>query len=159
MVSSSDRDLPSAIWPPASITIEAPIEQVWAALTDGARLSHWFAGNPALSYPGEGRRRANPTGQTFILSFPNVGQSRDVQGEYLLFSPPHRLVMRFRDEEKTSLVTYALQSEGSRTTIEVTSESQYRSCVVQFFGRLLRRHYDSGLRSSLSNLKQLVESG
>lgn len=107
------------------------------------------------------REGAEPTqqGKRSFCRFQMLAKSRDVQGEYLLFSPPHRLIMRFRDEEKTSLVTYALQSEGSRTTIEVTSESQHRSRVVQFFGRLLRRHYDSGLRSSLSNLKQLVESG
>src|SRR5688572_5328124 len=120
----------------ASVTIDAPIERVWETLTDETKLPLWSAGYPLLSYP-EGSRRAKPTGQQFILSFPSVGRPREVHGEYVLFSPPDRLDMRFRDEEKTTLVTYALRSEGPRTTIAMTSQSsQYRSAVLQFFGRL-----------------------
>ncbi|WP_410971861.1 SRPBCC family protein, partial [Salmonella sp. SAL4445] len=91
---------------------------VWATLTDESRLPHWFAGFPALSYPGVGTRRANPTGQAFIVSFPFGRPLGEVHGEYVVFSPPHRLAMRFREREKTSLVTYALQPEGQRTTLE-----------------------------------------
>jgi uncharacterized protein YndB with AHSA1/START domain len=141
----------------ASVTIDAPIERVWETLTDETRLPLWSAGYPLLSYP-EGARRADPTGQQFVLSFPNVGPPREVHGEYVLFSAPDRLVVRCRDGEKMSLVTYALRSEGQRTTMLVTSEtSEYRSAVLQFFGRLLGPLYRAMFRSSLSRLKRLVE--
>jgi len=148
----------------ASVTIDAPIETVWATLTDDAKVPLWTAGFPVLSYP-EGSRRADPTGQAFILSFPafgrhpTVGRHREVRGEYVLFSPPARLVVRCDDEEKTSAVTYALTQEGSRTSVTVSWESQHRSAVLEFFGRVLGFLYRAMAKSSLSRLKDLVERG
>ena len=163
MISQSGGDSPSVTWLPVSITIDAPVEQVWAMLTDESKLPHWFAGYPLLSYPGEGTRRSNPTGQTFILSFPKLGPPREVHGEYVSFSPPDRLVMRFREEEKTSLVTYALRPEGPRTTLVVTSEAQYHSGALQSFGRvhgpLSDWFYHWVARSSLRRFRRLVERG
>jgi len=160
MISQSGQHSPSVVWPPTSISIEAPIEQVWATLMDESKLPLWFAGCPRLSYPDEETRRANPTGQVFILTFPNLGGPREVHGEYALFAPPDRVVMRFRDQETTHLVTYALRSEGSRTTLSVTSESEYRSRVLRVIDRLLGGpRYRSVAENSLSRFKSLVERG
>ena len=142
----------------ASVAIDASIEAVWRTLTDDAKVPLWNPGYPRVSY-SEGSRRADPTGQAFILSFPAVGRHREVHGEYVLFSPPNRLVVRCHDEEKTSLVTYVLEQKGSHTSLTVLSESQYRSTVLQFFGRLLGPVYRAMARSSLNRLKRLVERG
>src|SRR5262245_1412624 len=146
----------------ASTTIDAPIERVWETLTDENKFPLWIVNAPFVSYP-EGARRADPTGQQFILTFPIAPtgrQPRKVYGEHLVFSFPDRLVTRYRDEEKTTLVTYALRSEGPRTTIiAVRSESsEFRPAFVKFFARLLAPLFQRMTKSALSRLKHLVES-
>jgi uncharacterized protein YndB with AHSA1/START domain len=140
----------------ASVTIDATVQQVWDVLTDDDKLHLWSAGYPLITYP-EGERRADPTGQQFILTFPQLPRPSEMHGEFLAFSPPNQLAVRCQQHGHEFLVVYTLQSRAQVTDLVVTSEPRLASPTMQFLEWLSTPLRSWMMRSSLMRLKRLVE--
>jgi uncharacterized protein YndB with AHSA1/START domain len=140
----------------ASVTINATIQQVWDVLTNDGKLHLWSAGYPLITYP-EGERRADPRGQQFILTFPQVIRPSEMRGEYLVFSPPKQLAVRCQQHGHEFHVAYNLQSRAQGTNLVVTNELRQASPTMQFLEWLSIPLRSWMLRGSLMRLKGLVE--
>src|SRR5262245_24296681 len=139
-----------------SVTINAPIEEVWAVLTDESKIPIWSAAAPRLSYP-EGRRRADPTGQEFILTFPGRGKNVEQRCMYVSFLPPRLLSARAYCGTGTMLSSYVLQPDGQRTALSLTVEPEGSLTPLPFLAYLSRPLYQFMSRGALKRLKRLIE--
>jgi uncharacterized protein YndB with AHSA1/START domain len=105
----------------ATVTIAAPAERIFRALTDPAELPKWWGADDmyrttthsADLRPG-GAWRSEGKGADGTPFF--------VEGEYLEVDPPHRLVMTWKapwDGGKLTTVTYTLEpiEEGTKLTL------------------------------------------
>ena len=139
-----------------SVTVDAPIEQVWAALADESKLSSWCAFCPRLSYP-EGTRRADPTGQEFILSLPTARQAREQRCEYVSYLPPRQLSARAFDEAGAVISTYTLRSDGRRTVLSFALEPENYRLAWRLVTYLMTPLIYWINRSALKRLRRVVE--
>ena len=99
-----------------SITIAAPIETVWAAITDADQVARWYAyGGAALDLR---------VGGAITLQWDEHGA---FQGTIETLEPPHRLSYRLANPPSTeptatnsTVVTFDLTTTGQQTTLTVT---------------------------------------
>ncbi|MBZ4191854.1 SRPBCC family protein [Niabella beijingensis] len=94
-------------------TYNAPIQQVWNALTQAAALRQWFFDVPAFE-PRVG----------FAFEFTGKGKEGEPYLHHCVVTEadaPHKLAYSWRYEgaEGISLVTYELKAEGNRTHIRL----------------------------------------
>jgi uncharacterized protein YndB with AHSA1/START domain len=98
--------------------LDAPPDQVWAALTDADALTAWYW--PASAEP---RATSDPqVGGHFSLTTPNAAMGFD--GEYLELEPPRRIVQSWRwtGDEQPSRVTIELTPAGGGTDLVVVHD-------------------------------------
>jgi len=88
------------------IVIDAPVEKVWAHLTDPEKIAGWLMPNDF----------APATGAAFSLQCPDEGKISCVVKEIV---PPRRLVYSFRSQvtRVETLVTITLAPEGGGTRL------------------------------------------
>ena len=98
-----------------SVTIAASIDDCWATLIDGEKLSAWLGGEVEI---------AAYIGGTYSWSIPDAGK---VRGRIDMFIPPQRMrLMQMPREGEEPLptgpitITFALSEEDARTTVSVT---------------------------------------
>ena len=96
-----------------TITIRAPIERVWAALTDPEAIASWM-GSEVLSEPLPGGAYAYFDGET--------------TGVYTRLEPPNRLEYTWRQsnwpsEWADSLVRWQLKQIGDETEVRLVHEN------------------------------------
>ncbi len=93
------------------ILIEAPIDDVWRALTEPEQITQWFAKECELD--GKNGQLSFQSGQTFYL-------------EVEAFEPPHRFAYRWLHDKDTRprpdnsmLVEFTLHAEGDTTRLRL----------------------------------------
>jgi len=86
------------------IEIDAPVEEVWKALTDGEELARWF--------PLEARVSPGPGGKIFI------SWGRDCEGEAQIVTwEPGK---KFAWKDPMSLVEWTLETRGGKTVVRLS---------------------------------------
>jgi uncharacterized protein YndB with AHSA1/START domain len=107
----------------ATTTIDAPVESVWAAITDPAQIKEfmfgsivktdWTVGSP-ITYSGEWEGKP----------FEDKGTVVDVQPGHLL-STTHFSPLSGKDDmpENYHTVTYTLEPDGDSTTVTLTQDN------------------------------------
>jgi uncharacterized protein YndB with AHSA1/START domain len=95
-----------------SVTIQAPIDQVWAALTAADAIASWMGG-PVTSDLRPGGKYAYFGGET--------------TGRYTVVEPPHRLEYTWRQSEwpaewSDSTVKWNLKLNKTGTTVHLVHE-------------------------------------
>ena len=131
-----------------AIVIRAPRATVFRALTDASELAQWMA-TSAESDPRQG-------GQfRYVFEFDDPSQNNEQAGEYLEIVPDERvrLPWRFPFSPKATTVDYALDGDGSETTVGFTHSG--------FEGGepwdTARARFGPGWRAFLEALKHWVE--
>ena len=107
----------------SSITIQAPAEKVWAALTTPALIKQWFFGVDTLT--------DWKVGSPIVHKGAWNGKPYEDKGTILKFEPPNRLVhnhwspMSGRPDrpESYQTVTYALSERNGATELSVTEDN------------------------------------
>jgi uncharacterized protein YndB with AHSA1/START domain len=105
----------------ATVTIAAPPDRIFRALTDPSELPRWW-GSDELYRTTSHTADLRKGGAWRSEGKGSDGQPFAVGGEYLEVDPPHRLVMTWRpdwDADSVTTVTYLLEpiAEGTRLTL------------------------------------------
>jgi len=135
----------------ASITIDAPKEEVWRALVDPASIKHYMFGTTVVSdwrqgspivWKGEWKGKAYEDKGTILTL------DRDRRLRYSHFSPLSGLADA---PENYHTVTIDLQEEGGRTHVSLAQDNNPTDET--------RAHSEKNWDTMLAGLKKFVEEG
>jgi uncharacterized protein YndB with AHSA1/START domain len=131
------------------ILIDAPVDVVWAVVTEPEHISGWFSDSVELDL--------RPGGAATLV-FDGYGT---VRGRVEKVEAPHRFSFRWTvdpgtelTEDNSTLVEFSLRAEGDSTRLKVV-ESGFRDLAVPEDEQ--RRHFDSHTRGWKDELGELVE--
>src|SRR5262245_21591238 len=135
----------------ASVTVDAPPEQVWSALTEPARIKEWMVGsNVSTSWE---------VGSPITWQGEYDGRSYEDKGEVLEFDPPRRLsvthyspLMGQEDRpENYHTISYALAPGADAGPTTVTLDQDGNDSQEQ------AEQFSQNWQSMLNALKSAVE--
>ena len=111
-------------------TYEAPVERVWAALTDEKAKAKWFSGSPGEWELLEREMDVRVGGRERVRGRWGGGVVSDFEAVYHDVIPRERLVysyvMHLNDKKiSVSLAAMELKAEGARTTLKVTEQGAF----------------------------------
>ena len=139
----------------ASVTITAPIGQVFSYLDDGQRLRRWIAGLVEVSYEKPGIPRG--VGSRFRQRIKAGGRIRNYEGEVIVYQPPAQIGVRLGNARCSVDVRYRLVERLGATQVEQTAVVQVRGRLARLVsvagGWLMQRQQ----RRMLRRLKAVVE--
>lgn len=134
----------------ATITIDAPVEQVWDALVDPEAIRQYMFNTTVTSDWREGSA-ITWKGEWQGTSYEDKGEIRRLEPERLLeythFSPLSGLPDA---PENYHTVTIELRGEGSRTTVSLTQDNNSTEEA--------REHSEKNWTTMLAGLKKFLES-
>jgi uncharacterized protein YndB with AHSA1/START domain len=141
-----------------STVIDAPADQVWAALADIGSISVWSPGVKNSHLTSELDSALGATRHC------DLGGRNHLDEEVIEFAAGQALTMRIT---KTNLpfqradIRFRLEPQGATTRVSVSPEYQLKFGPV---GRLMdlvmvRRTYEKGVQGLLRGLKRHVEAG
>src|SRR5581483_10961156 len=81
----------------ATVTIAAPVERVFRAITDPRELKEWW-GSPETYKADRWEADLRPGGAWRVDGRSAAGKPYAVYGEYLVVEPPRRLVLTWRHD-------------------------------------------------------------
>jgi uncharacterized protein YndB with AHSA1/START domain len=133
----------------SSVTIDAPIDEVWAAITTPARIKEWFFGVDTES--------DWEVGSSLVHRGEWQGKPYEDKGEILRIDPPKLLVHTHWSDvsgtpdapEHYQEVTWALEEQGDRTRLTVSERNLPSEEAKQVS--------DQSWTMVLGDLKQLLE--
>ena len=134
-----------------AITIDAPVDVVWAVVTEAEHISGWFSDSVELDLRPGGRA---------VLHWERYG---DVNGRVERVEPPHFFSFRWVvprtpgadvTGENSTLVEFSLAAEGDRTRLTVV-ESGFAGLAGTDDER--REHVDGHRRGWAAELGELKE--
>ncbi|GAA2225660.1 SRPBCC domain-containing protein [Streptomyces amakusaensis] len=139
------------------IGISAPVERVWAVLTEGEHVGKWFG-------QGEPVRVELWPGGTMLLDHGEYGRFPTT---VVAVDPPRRLSYRWASghpgeqaaEGNSTLVEYILTAEGEGTRLRIT-ESGFASVDVPEEHRAQASYesHDGGWAGQLVNIRDYAEA-
>jgi uncharacterized protein YndB with AHSA1/START domain len=138
-----------------SMTINRPIEDVFAVLTDVERTGTWFPGNVEEHWTSPAPHGVGSTRHAVVTMFGRRTENDAVATEY---EPPYRAVMKGTSPNAPFVVTLTFARSGNGTSVEVTSEIMLRG-ALRIFGPLVTLIYGRSWARGFANLKRLMESG
>jgi uncharacterized protein YndB with AHSA1/START domain len=139
----------------SSITINRPIEDVFAVLTNVENTEKWFPGNvkewwtsPAPHGVGSTRRARVKMGQ------------RTTQNDAVttVYEPPHRAGIKGTSKNAPFDAMLTFEQVGDGTEVDVQIE-MFLHGPVRLFGGPFARWYGDSWDKGLVNLKRMMESG
>lgn len=137
--------------------IAAPIERVFAYLSEDDLRRLWTPGLEEISYP-TGQRPAEPVGTRFTQRLNDGGELITYQGEFTEWEPPRRLGLLVGPEGYSFAVQWHLMALGTGTRLHYQATLRragwwYRLCACLTQGMVTHQ-----MRLQLRQLKLLAES-
>jgi uncharacterized protein YndB with AHSA1/START domain len=139
----------------SSITIQRPIEDVFAILTDVEKTGRWFPGDVDehwITPPPHGvgsRRRAVVT---------MLGRRMENEAEAIEYDPPRRAAMRGLSPNAPFVVAIDFRPSEGGTRVDVTSQIELRG-PGRVAAPIVTWLYARGWSRGLANLKRMMEAG
>lgn len=137
-------------------TVERPVEDVWAFLTDLEAMPEWFASTQEVEVLTDGGLR-NGARVRSVDRF--LGRSMEFVSEVTQYDPPHRLGLEIMEGPFDGHQQFELQSEGDSTRVTMSAEGEAGFGGV--FGKLLDPVITAAFRreaqSDLGRLKDILE--
>jgi uncharacterized protein YndB with AHSA1/START domain len=134
------------------IDFDRPPEDVFALLTDIARLPEWQAS--AVSAAAEG-----PMGEGTRIRETRrlLGREYRVVHEVVAFDPPHRFVVQSVESPLPLTVAHTLEPSGGGTHLEVVGEAKPKG-MLRFAAAAAAKTAEGEFRRDFERLKELLES-
>jgi len=128
--------------------VPAPIERVFAVLTDPARIAQWLPGCAGVESPRPLRK-----GVRFKARFGN----RETEFEVVDFAPPTAFGLVERGERDGWKTLFRLDETAGSTAVTVRDVWAPRSVIAWLRGRLReKRQVESQLEAILANVRKLL---
>jgi uncharacterized protein YndB with AHSA1/START domain len=112
------------------VTINAPIEAVFACLDDEPRQKQWIEGLESIEYL-DGARHAVGAKFRERLRDPD-GHLSEYQGEIVVYRPPEQLAIRLADADVIVRVDYVLTRERGLTRLYYSARLVHASWLRRF---------------------------
>ena len=138
-----------------TITINRPIEDVFAVLTDVEETGKWFPGDVEEHWTSPAPHGVGSTRHAVVTMLGRRTENDAVATEY---KPPHRAVMMGTSPNAPFVVELTFARDGDDTDVEVISEIGLRG-AARLLGPLVTAMYGRAWARGLANLKRLMESG
>lgn len=139
-----------------SETIDCPVEEVWAYVTNTAAIPEWAASTHKVELLGDGELDKGVRVRTEDRF---LGRSIQQVSEVTEYDPPNRLGMRSVEGPFETEVVYELEPKGDSTRISMKAEAE--AGLGGVFGKLLDPVVTSAFRresqSDLGRLKDILE--
>ncbi len=140
-----------------STVIEAPHDQVWAALADIGSIHVWNPGVQASHTTSEAESGLGATRHC------DLGGRNYLNEEVVEFDEGQRITMRIVDSNmpfERADIRFRLRNDGESTYVSVEPEYQLKfGPIGALMDRLfVRRTYEKGMRALLRGLKRHVEA-
>ena len=136
----------------ASITINRPIEQVFAYVSDFSKATEWQTGiveaRVTSGAPGVGMK--------YVWVQQMVGQKMDSSGEITAWNPPHRYEWKATNGPFPVSGGTTFQAEGNATVVTQYADAEPGGFFKLAEG-LLVKQIEGQFAQSLQNLKALLE--
>lgn len=135
--------------------LKAPIERVWAYITDGEKRARWFTGGDTLSAEGQAFSilfaHRNITDETPPERWAAMKSGEfTMTGRVLAYDPPNLLTITF-GEKNISEVSFALRAVGEETVLTLTHSKIATGADA--------RNYAGGWTAHVETLGALLEGG
>lgn len=136
-----------------SITINRPIDQVFAFITDFARATEWQVGIIEAHVTSNGARGV---GTTYVWVQQIVGQKMDTSGEITAWDPPQRYEWKSTNGPFPVSGGVTLCAEGNGTVMTQYADAEPGGFFKLAEG-LLVKQIEGQFAQSLQKLKALLE--
>jgi carbon monoxide dehydrogenase subunit G len=139
------------------ITVEAPIERVFAALDTPGALPRFLPGFKAVSEVALSERRV---GDSFVASYGVMGLHYEQRFTYSEYSKPTRISLRFEGVAAGSMeLALTSGAHGTQVWLYLNYHELSGGLLARVGNNLLfRRLNESNAERMLHNLKRAVES-
>jgi len=139
----------------SEITIERPVEEVFAVLTDVEQTGRWFPGNveehwttPPPHGVGSMRHAVVKMG----------GRTTENDATVVEYDPPRRAVMKGISANAPFVAALDFEPAGAGTHVVVTTEFGFRG-ALRLLGPIVASLYGGMWSRGLRNLKRMMEGG
>lgn len=121
------------------IIVNAPLEQVWAALTKPEHLNRWYTKNAEIDFRVGGK------------GYMNHGWGATSEGIFTEIDAMERFVLQSLDGDFTTITTLEKVANGIRVSIE------YKSSILSVMSNYQQENMLFGTGQFLENLKSVYE--
>ncbi|MFP3853749.1 MAG: SRPBCC family protein [Anaerolineales bacterium] len=139
----------------AARTIDRPIDEVFARMTDIEGILDW-SGGTVVEFRDVPEGKPSP-GDTFIRVFDLGGQRVEAPTEVVAYEAPTRYAHR-SEQPFTVTNTFELEEVNGSTQVTIRSEAELTGTFAQMRDEMLPRVQEQ-TEQTLDNLKNLLESG
>jgi carbon monoxide dehydrogenase subunit G len=139
----------------SSITIDRPIEEVFATLTNVENTGTWFPGNVKEWWTSPPPHGLGSTRRARVKVGPITIENDAVATEY---QPPTRAAMKGTSKNAPfeALITFAPVEGGTRVDANI---DLFMGGPAKLLGGMFTRWYEKGWDQGLANLKRMMEAG
>jgi uncharacterized protein YndB with AHSA1/START domain len=137
-----------------TVVVERPIEQVFAYVTDPARIPEWQSSALEAHLDGEGPMRA---GSTVLEKRKFLGRRLESTMEVLEYEPPHRFRIKASSGPVPFDVTNTFSTAEGGTRISAVVEGEPGG-FFRLAEPLVARAVARELRNNLETLKDVLEA-
>lgn len=141
-----------------AVHIKAPVEEVFALLTDPEKAGLWTEGLEENSYPAD-YDRDHPAGTRFRQAIREADLLSVYEGEVTVHERPRRYAVRLDNPRLTVDIDYRLTPEPDGTRLEYTADLRLTSWIERLATRLFGHLTQGVIRNQMRKIKGVVESG
>jgi len=139
----------------SSITINRPIEDVFAVLTNVENTEKWFPGNVKEWWTSPPPRGVGSTRRARVKMGLMTAENDAVTTVY---EPPHRAGLKGQSKNAPFEAMLTFESVDGGTRVESNIEL-FITGVAKLFGGMFMRWYQRSWDQGLVNLKRMMEAG
>ena len=130
------------------ITVQAPAEKVFQALTQAELLEQWF--------PSQVKSDPRPGGSyRFVFQYPEEGKGGTQEGKYLAVEPGQTVSYTWNAGGNETRVAFALNARGDQTEVDL----QHTGFGSSPEAEQVRDMHGGVWNAYLTNLKSFLETG
>jgi uncharacterized protein YndB with AHSA1/START domain len=139
----------------AEVEIARPAQDVFPYLIEAEKRRQWVHGLVESTPLGDGKLGVGSRFRDVVVDH---GLRTTVEAEVERYEPNDGLTARLEARGFVSRVDYRLQDLDGGTRVGCTVETEFTMRVARLFARLVTRHAQEAIESSLTTLKRVLEA-